>query len=90
LEKDNFTSKYTKAKEKFRLCLAGIQKQTVNIKKFNKNKICTLSSLEYLIFLGEHLNKHIFSPILACPFLSFLAKFDIFANLLSSFDKYIS
>jgi hypothetical protein len=38
MEKDNFISKPTKAKEKFKLCLVGIQKQSVNIKNSTKIK----------------------------------------------------
>jgi hypothetical protein len=35
--------------------LAGIQKQSVNIKTFKKKNKFTLSLLEYSISLGEHL-----------------------------------
>jgi len=45
-----------KQKKNVKLCMVGIQKKNVNIKHFRKNKIFTLSSLEYSISLGEVLN----------------------------------
>jgi hypothetical protein len=53
MEKDNFISKPTKEKEKFKLCLVGIKKQSVNIKTFNKNKKFRLSSLSIQFPLGN-------------------------------------
>ncbi len=80
MEKDNFISKPTKEKEKFKPCLVGIQKQSVNIKN--------LHCLHWVFnsLWGTHELTHFF-PILVCPSMIFLAKLGTFANLLGSFDK---
>jgi len=52
-----------------------------NTKNLKKKKKVTLSSLEYSISLGEDLNWHMPSPILAYPFLIFLTKLCILISL---------
>jgi len=74
-------SKFTKVKEKFsNYVLVGIQKQSVNIKKFSKNKKFTFIGV--FNFLGGTFASTHFFPILACSFFIFLAKLSTFATLI--------
>jgi hypothetical protein len=56
--------------------------KVLNLKPNNQKQKIALFSLEYSIPLGEDMNWHMPSPILAYLFLIFLAKLCIFANLL--------
>jgi hypothetical protein len=65
-------------------------KVNLNIINFSKNKKFNMSLAKYSISLGEDPNWHMPYYILTCPFLIFLTKICIFANLfgLTSIDAY--